>query len=242
MIKKILRIILISLLPLYLLAAYIVFSNKGNEETCSEVLISIGDSIDAPFLKIKDVKYMLSKNGVSPVGKPFSKVNTYKIQQTLEENRIIRRAVCYKTPGNILRIDIEQRNPILRVMGINGDFYIDDRGEYMPTSSNFTAHVPVASGYITKDDIKKDIYKFALFLDSNDFWRAQIDQIYVDSKGEVELIPKVGNNTIYLGDFTNFETKLDNLMIFYKKGLSKRGWNVYKTINLKYDNQVICTK
>jgi hypothetical protein len=225
-----------------MLVTYFAFSNKGNEELCSEVRISIGDSIEAPFLKVRDVKYMLSKNNISPVGKPMSDINTYTIQQALEENKIVRRAICYKTPGNVLRIDIEQRNPILRVMGINGDFYIDDRGEYMPISSNFTAHVPVASGYITKEDTKKDIYKFALFLVNNDFWRAQIDQIYVDSKGEVELVPKVGNNTIYLGDFTNFETKLDNLMIFYKKGLSKMGWNVYRTINLKYDNQVICTK
>ena len=127
-------------------------------------------------------------------------------------------------------------------MGINGDFYIDDEGEYISVSSHFTAHLPIATGYITKEKASKELFEFALFLTKNDFWKAQIEQIHINAKGEVELIPKVGNNTIFLGDFTNFEKKLDNLMLFYKNGLSKKGWNVYKTINLKYDNQVICPK
>ena len=69
-----------------------------------------------------------------------------------------------------------------------------------------------------------------------------IVQIYVDEKNNVELIPRVGNHNIILGDASDLENKLEKLMIFYKKGLSKTGWNEYSTINLKYKNQIVCTK
>ena len=59
---------------------------------------------------------------------------------------------------------------------------------------------------------------------------------------EVELYPRVGEHTIVLGTTENFRKKLDNLMIFYKNGLSKTGWNKYSVINLSYNGQIVCTK
>ena len=242
MIRKFFRILLLSILPVYLLAMFFIFADRVEEEVCKEVRIIIKDSIDAPFLKIRDIENTLRRLRIKPEGKPLNEVNTYEIGRELEENPIIRNARCYKTPDGTLRIDIYQRNPIMRVLGLTGNYYIDEEGILMPASLNFTAHVPVASGYVTKEMATTDLYRFALFLQQDSFWNAQIEQIYVRSNGEIELIPRVGSHTVLLGDFQNFEKKLDNLMIFYQKGLNKKGWNVYKTINLKYENQVIGIK
>jgi cell division protein FtsQ len=78
-------------------------------------------------------------------------------------------------------------------------------------------------------------------LRENSFWNAQIEQINVLKDNDIELIPRVGDHIIYLGKIDNFEEKLKRLMIFYKDGLNKIGWNKYKRINLEYDNQIICT-
>ena len=59
---------------------------------------------------------------------------------------------------------------------------------------------------------------------------------------DFELVPKVGNHKIVFGGIDNLESKFEKLMIFYKKGLSKTGWNEYSEINLKFKNQVVCTK
>lgn len=242
MIKKIIRIVLISVIPLYLLGALFALFNKRSQEVCKEVRISIQDSINTPFLKQRDVELALQRNKISPVGKLMSEINTYEIGRLLEDNKIIREAVCYKTPDGTLRIDVYQRNPILRVMGVNGNYYIDDEGLVMPVSYHFTAHLPIATGYVTKEIVDGGLFHFALFLEDNSFWKMFIEQIHVLSNGDIELIPKIGDFTILLGDFTNFDKKLDNLMLFFEKGATKRGWNVYKTINIKYENQVICTK
>ena len=77
---------------------------------------------------------------------------------------------------------------------------------------------------------------------NNPFWDAQIEQIYVTENNEIELIPRIGDNLILLGKIDNFEQKLENLQCLYEQALSKVGWNKYDTINLKYNNQVICSK
>ncbi len=59
-----------------------------------------------------------------------------------------------------------------------------------------------------------DLYKFALFLQKDEFWNDQIDQIFVHPDGETELIPRVGSHRIVLGTLDDFETKLQNLKLF----------------------------
>ena len=40
-----------------------------------------------------------------------------------------------------------------------------------------------------------------------------------------------------------YEEKFEKLKMFYTEGLNKTdGWNKYSTINIKYKNQVVCTK
>jgi len=48
----------------------------------------------------------------------------------------------------------------------------------MPISRRYAAHVPIVSGYVEKELAVTDLYKFALFLQENEFWNDQIEQIY----------------------------------------------------------------
>ena len=82
----------------------------------------------------------------------------------------------------------------------------------------------------------------ALFIDDNPFWKKQIEQLYVNSKQEYELIPRVGAHLILLGEADEFDRQLDQLWAFYQQGLNNVGWNRYEIINLKFRNQIVCTK
>ena len=87
-----------------------------------------------------------------------------------------------------------------------------------------------------------DLYQFALFLQKNKFWDAQIEQINVLKGREVELVPRVGDHIVFLGKIDNYENKLERLKEFYRKGLNKVGWNKYDRISVEFGNQIICTK
>jgi cell division protein FtsQ len=80
------------------------------------------------------------------------------------------------------------------------------------------------------------------FLEKDEFWKAQMEQVLVNDKSELILIPKVGDHQIILGTTEGLEEKLNRLMLFYKEALTKTGWNQYGTINLKYKGQIVCTK
>ena len=84
-------------------------------------------------------------------------------------------------------------------MGVRGSYYVDNLGTTMPISRRYAAHVPIVSGYVEKELAVTDLYKFALFLQENEFWNDQIEQIYVYPDNDIELIPRVGNHRIMLG-------------------------------------------
>ncbi len=88
----------------------------------------------------------------------------------------------------------------------------------------------------------KGFFEVAKFITTDKFWSAQISQVYMNEEQDLELIPRVGNHKIILGSFENIEQKFEKLLLFYKKGLNNTGWNNYSVINLKYKNQVVCTK
>lgn len=83
---------------------------------------------------------------------------------------------------------------------------------------------------------------FAEFVGNDRFWSDQIVQIVVE--GELlELIPRAGDHVIELGELDGTEIdRLANLRAFYDKGLWYDGWQSYSRINIKYKNQVVCTK
>jgi cell division protein FtsQ len=184
----------------------------------------------------------LQQSGINLVGKSLSEINTGRIEATLEANELVRQAECYKTVAGRVKLKVYQRTPLLRVIANKGNYYIDTDGKKMPVPANFSAYVPVATGFIEDDFALAELFRFSRFLQKNKFWNAQIEQIYVAPNRDIELTPRVGNHQIILGKIEDYEENLDKLKLFYEEGLSKIGWNKYSKINLKYKNQVVCTK
>jgi cell division protein FtsQ len=80
------------------------------------------------------------------------------------------------------------------------------------------------------------------YINRNDFLKAQIQEIYINRKNEFELIPTMGDHRIIFGDIENMEGKFKKLLVFYEDGLRNMNWNRFSTINIKYKNQIVCTK
>ena len=79
-------------------------------------------------------------------------------------------------------------------------------------------------------------------IDSDKFLKSQITAIAFDEKNEIVLYPRVGDHKIILGEAEDFRNKFEKLKVFYRHALGKVGWERYSMINLKYHNQVVCTK
>ena len=258
------NILIWSVLIAYLAVAMSFMSERRKKVICNDIKVFLVDDTENKFVTESEIEDMLNKPGNTLIGLSINKINTKEIEERIKNNGAIRKAEVYVTVKGDVRVDISQRNPMLRVINKKGQsYYIDDEGKKMPLSKKYTSHVLVANGYIVehfevnkamdilceqkdentpKNYIVCDLYVLSKFIYENDFWRSQIEQIYVNSENEFELIPRVGAHQILFGTIENYEKKFRNLEIFYKKGLNNVGWNNYGKINLKFDNQIICTK
>lgn len=243
MFKRILFTILLLMISVYLVIAVTAFNHKPSDVICQNVELIISDSLHADFVTIGEVKSILNKQKLNPSGKLLASVSTDTLEKILNTHPLIDQVECFKTPNGKVCVEVAQRIPIMRVISSNGEsYYIDNKGIPMPQNTKCTAHLPVATGKIEKSFAMRELHDFALFLQQNTFWDAQIEQIHVLNDNSVELVPRVGNHIIYLGKLTNVESKLERVKLFYKKALNQVGWNKYSRINVEFENQIVCTR
>jgi cell division protein FtsQ len=247
----------------YIFVALSFVKTQKNYIQCLNIDIVVVDSTENYFVEGNDIKKVLKKSDFEILGYPIYNINTLEIENRLKELSSVKNVKTYCNYRGKMSIEIEQRKPILRIINYNGEsYYIDDKGAMMHLSSKYTAKVLVANGNINEPfesrysvNVKKaqedefgrgkilsDLYDLAKFIQNNEFWKAEIEQIYVDENNEIYLIPVVGIHKILIGKIENYKIKLRNLKQFYKTGITKTGWNTYSLINLKYENQIVCTK
>lgn len=218
---------------------------------CSNVKILIPGADN--FIEREEIDDILKKNQGILIGKIMEQINLDEIERNIKANPYIASAKVFGDMNGVIHIEIEQREPVLRIINMGGqDFYVDREGLKMPVSSNFTANVLVANGNIAemfngrldtlRSSLAEDLYETALFIRADTLWDAQIEQLYVAENKDIELIPRVGNQRIILGDAEALPVKMRNLLEFYKQAMPTVGWDAYKTINIKYTNQVVCER
>jgi cell division protein FtsQ len=242
-VKKILVIFIALAVVGYLIFSADYFRESSHNSVCEEFVVIVKDSTQTQFVTAREVEDLVKKYKLYPVGKPFKEINTLAIRDTILGNRLIESADVFITSSSTIVATIRQREPILRVVSdIKGNFYVDKDRKIMPVSSSFAVYVPIATGVIDEEFAQNELYDFAMFLRNNSEWDAWIEQIVVRSDNEVVLIPRAGDFKIIMGDIDDYHSKLDKFARFVDGGLNVVGWNHYSEINLKYENQVVCTR
>ena len=231
------------LLGVYLVLAITAFNCPDDKDAvCRDVKINITDGTGNGFLNVNEVKMQLQHAKIYPLGDRMSDVCTRQIEETLLKSPLVERVECYKTHKGRVCINLTQRIALMRIMANNGEsYYIDNLGVILPSNNNSTDLV-VATGDIKRKYAQTELKQFGLLLLDDPFWHSQIEQINVLSDGSVEMIPRVGDHIVYLGQPTHLKEKLTRLEKFYRYGLSKAGWNKYSYINIEFNNQIICKR
>ncbi|MEJ7558697.1 MAG: cell division protein FtsQ [Pedobacter sp.] len=224
---------------------------KQKTVTCKDIKILIPGADN--FIEREEIDAILRQSQGNLIGRQLEGINLEEIEKSIKANPYIAFATVYADMDGVIHIEIQQRQPILRVINSNDqDYYIDRDGLKMPVSGNFTANVLVANGRIMEHfsgkvdtlitKLAADLYKTALYIKTDTIWDAQIEQLYVNDRNDIELIPRVGIQKIILGTADSLDVKMNNLLAFYKQAMPKVGWDTYKTINIKYTNQIVCEK
>lgn len=263
--KKIMRISLWSLygVTIILLTGFAI--HQHNARTATGVDIAIEPFGSHEFISEQDLNTTLIRNGFSLDNQAISSVDIPVIEQLVLANPDVENCeACITVEGKVY-LRVTQRRPIARFTNMVGEsFYMDDKGKLMPWSATYTAPVILVNGtfvdnYTTMKDRDfsavdadsalltptplDDVWNIVKKIDSDSFLRVQMVQLYLSPDNGFELIPRVGDHKIIFGDAENIDGKFSKLHLFYSYGLKKTGrWTEYSAIDLRYKNQIVCTK
>ena len=243
MLKKILSILSVVVLAGYLVYSAMAMTDRHEDSRlCRGVDLHITDSLHFDLIDEEMVLAVLQEHSIDPTGMPLEEIDPERIEATLLMHPLVGKVQCYKTGGDMLRINLSSKVPLVRVINNRGqDFYVDSRGEIL-TQRSLAVQLPVATGYIDRQFAAGELLEVVRVIDRSEFWKAQVEQINVTKDGQIELVPRVGDHLLIIGTADNVEDKLDRLMNFYEKGLDNVGWNKYRSISVAYENQVVCKK
>ena len=211
-------------------------------QKCNNVQIQVDTEGDLFFINAEMVEEMIFSKEDSLIGKAYEDINIYLLEEFVNEHPNIKKAELYLTLDGTLSVDVKQREPLVRVFEVNESYYLDEEMHQFALSDQYSARVlQVYWEEITVSRVEI-LESLIELIDSDTFLKAQITAIAFDENNELVVYPRVGDHKIILGAAEDFRNKFEKLKIFYRHGLEKVGWNRYSMINLKYHNQVVCTK
>lgn len=190
----------------------------------------------------EDVEALVQQQLPHMLTQLVKEVDKSQVKSAVEKSPYLQKCDVNVTVGRKIVVRGLQRRPIVRVFGDTSEFYMDSVGVMMPMSEHNEMDVIVASGNLKSKQSIATVCMLATYLYNHEEYKSLFDQIYLEKNGDIYLIPKIGGHVVLLGDTSYLDEKMSNLMVMYRKGMQKTGWDTYKMINLKYKNQVICRK
>lgn len=235
-------IINIQLIGIILVVIFLYsFALKRNEKRKIEKPeVEILDA-NNPFITPETVNKLLieSFGGTSRVRKEDLDLN--KIEQTINKNSMVDHSNVYVSVDGKLKTEVTQKTPIARVFNENTSFYIDNKGGRMPLSDNFSARVPLVYGEINNLH-SKDFVALLKLIYEDDFLKKNIIGMEVLSDGSIVMKNRNYSYDIIFGRTIHMERKFNNYKAFFQKAVQDTLLESYKSINLKFTTQVVCTK
>ncbi|HRM46809.1 MAG TPA: cell division protein FtsQ [Flavobacterium sp.] len=231
------RLLLMFVLVIFLFS----FTSKRNEnrKLTKSVILFVGNT--EPFVKQETVNKLLIENneGVSSIQKVNLDLN--KLEKNLNAQEMIEKSDVYVSIDGVLKAVVRQKTPIARIFDNEGSFYIDYEGNRMPLSTNFTARVPLVSGGINKNN-NEDLAQLLRIIHDDPFLKKNIIGIEIMPNGSLKMHNRNFDFQIDFGKLINMEHKFKNYKAFFQKAVLDSSLYKYKKIDLRFTEQVVCTK
>jgi len=214
-------------------------SMRNNMKKINDVEVKFvnGDNL---FITYEMVNKLLIQNYGLLKSQPKETIILSSLESVLQSNEMIEDADVFLTVDGKLCASLKQKTPIARVNDEGVAYYLDSKGAKMPLSSNYSARVPIVDGVNGKDHSK--IYMLAKLIYNDEFLHQQIIGIDQNENEEFVLKTRVGGQKIELGGLNKLDLKFKKLKAFYQKKLKDKTLANYQTIDLRFNDQVVCTK
>jgi len=170
-----------------------------------------------------------------------SELNLNKIEDKLNKHTSIAQSEVFVDVDGKLHAEVTQKKAIARVINGSQSYYIDENGDKMPLSNQFSAHVPIVYG-VLKPTNKEVFSKLLNRINEDEFLKTTITGIQINTDQSLVFTVRDYDYLVEFGHMKEIEKKFDNYKAFihYSKNDTIIGY--YKNVNLRFTEQVVCTK
>ena len=215
-------------------------SNRNeNRKLTKTKVVFVGEN--ASFLKQETVNKLLIENNADASAIRKDKLDLNKLEKAVSSNQMVEESEVFVTIDGVLKAVVKQKTPIVRVFDGKRSFYIDYKGNTMPLSANFTARVPLVLGVIRKQNSEALAELFRKIYD-DEFLKKNIIAIQIMPNGSLKMLNRNFDYQIDFGRAKNVDAKFQNYKAFFQKAVVDSSLYKYKKIDLRFTQQVICTK
>ena len=215
-------------------------SNRNNKRKVVKSTVVFVGNID-PFINQETVNKLLIENNQDAQSIGKDKLDLNKLEKSLNRHKMIEKSDVFISIDGVLKAVVKQKTPIARVFNGEDSFYIDYEGNTMPLSTNFTARVPLVSGGINKKN-NEDLSDLLRLIYDDAFLKKNIIGIQIMPNGSLKMLNRNFDYQIDFGRMINVERKLKNYKAFFQKAVLDSSLYKYKKIDLRFTEQVVCTK
>lgn len=238
--KKGLKYLFFLLLVVGLGLLYSFASKRNLQKKVTNIKIEFSGE-NTNFLTISMVDKLLIQNTKTVRNLKKSVIDLYVLENQVNKNPYVAESSVFLDINGTINTIVKQRSPIARVLHEDTSYYIDKQGVKIPLSAVYSARVLLISG-VEKDENFKEIVTLVTAILEDDFLKKEIVEIHKLDNEEYQFSVRSGSYKIDFGKLTNIDIKFKKLKPFYNKAFLDKTIREYKTINVKFHNQVVCTK
>jgi len=215
-------------------------SNRNeNRKLTKTKVVFVGEN--PSFLKQETVNKLLIENNADASAIRKDKLDLNKLEKAVSSDPMVEKSEVFVTIDGVLKAVVKQKTPIVRVFDGKRSFYIDYKGNTMPLSANFTARVPLVLGVIRKQNSEALAELFRKIYD-DEFLKKNIIAIQIMPSGSLKMLNRNFDYQIDFGGAKNVDAKFQNYKAFFQKAVVDSSLYKYRKIDLRFTQQVICTK
>ncbi|SMC87782.1 cell division protein FtsQ/DivIB [Moheibacter sediminis] len=234
--------ILKAFLGVAILAFLVSFS--AQRHACKElkdIKIKIDHESGTYFVNDSLVRILIDGNKLKVSQIPLGNLNISEVEQTLNKSSFIKKSEVFQNIDGEMSVEITQETPVARVNTGEDEYYLTKELTKIPLSNLYSAEVMLVGGKIEEEDFKglNELLKFVM---ADKLLKKHIIAVKKQQPNSFILLVNKGDYIIEFGELKDFEKKFEKLKLFYNQYLGKVGMNYYKTINLKFNNQIVATK
>lgn len=215
------------------LFAFAKARNAAREVTGTHIVFQ-GDT--PPLISRLDVNKMLIQFQDSSQSTFLETIDLNKSENMLNTNEMIKNTEVSLSLDGRLSVEIQQREPLVRIMG-DHPAYLDNDNQIMPLSSEHSVMVPLVFNFDARR--QADLYKLATFLQNHESLRNHFSQYVMEDGGGFTLYALEHEIPIRLGRVEQLTAKMYNYRA-YMEIIDHEA--TPRQIDLRFAGQVVVKK